>query len=151
MRFFESRTFGRPFSMDDADSLEGGTGRYAVTTLRINPIMGMPRMRLFEQESEALAYARARARAMKRPSRSAGKSGAYYILDQQASEDLLEPTEYGDILYRVVRGTLPQGETILVFSAKGGGKWRMRKDLSIPLIDPEEERELRKDAQRRRL
>jgi len=117
------------------------TGRYAVTTLRLHPKTRRYRIIRFDTVAKALDYARTRARAAKGLARLVQKSGAYYVVDLFPQGDLIHPVEgLGDVLYRVVRGTLPQGEALLVFAARGQGKWKLRRDLSILLEDPEAER-----------
>ncbi len=135
-----------------------GRGDWGVSTLKVNPITGMPTITLFATAGDAIEYARERALRSGPPERPVGatpdrsvKGRVYYVM-------------HGDnILYRALRGmrgemkthrdSIPQRnvEYVMVFEHKGelpNGKprWDMIPGLSKPVPDLEAEYERMRDA-----
>ena len=111
-----------------------------VSTMRVNPITGLPYVTAFSNLGEAVAYARTRAAAAKPVAKAKKRSGAYFIFNR--TDDA--------VLFRVVRGWLQRPgeqskaerqEAVMVFEPKGENGWRMRRDLTLWVTDWDEERE----------
>lgn len=114
--------------------------RFGVSTMRVNPITGVPYVTAFSTLGEAVGYARDRAAAAKPAAKAKKRSGAYFVFNRDDDA----------ILLRVVRGWLQRPgeqskaerqEAVMVFEPKGDKGWRMRRDLTVWVTDWDEERE----------